>query len=336
MGVIDEMKLFQHFINGEETQNELHNIVQEIKKYDVYDILARISAMNLVYSNQNKSILMDSLIAEIIKEEESCYMSKYIASPGKFKKMMQYLNETSLKSSVDPNENTFIQNIMFYNNYSVFNGIDCTPVYNLQMMIYVLFVHKNDFSEMFLKQCSKLITFCVSISDDISNEIDAVSYQGIKCVDTDLVVPDAKTMEKYSNLLRINANLVKEYLNDEYLFNGLCDSFGNNENDDLDYRSFYSKPFIYNKDKNELIILNISLLPNFLFFKVLELAEMYGIKKDVINSYNNFVFQECRKYLKKLGHQKIQEASIGIELVNNDYYKEMLVNVFNNQVLIVF
>ena len=58
--------MFGDIFESQETIDELKDISDEIKKYDVYDVLARISGLNLMPHNQNKSILLDSLIAGII------------------------------------------------------------------------------------------------------------------------------------------------------------------------------------------------------------------------------------------------------------------------------
>lgn len=70
--------------------------------------------------------------------------------------------------SIDPNENVFVQRVMCNENYVVFNGIDQTPAYNLQMMIYVLFVCKNNLPENFLRKCGKVTQLILHISDYVA------------------------------------------------------------------------------------------------------------------------------------------------------------------------
>ncbi|MBO5162615.1 MAG: hypothetical protein J6B69_10550 [Lachnospiraceae bacterium] len=135
MDFFNEIMKFGDIFESQETIDELKDISDEIKKYDVYDVLARISGLNLMPHNQNKSVLLDSLIAGIICEEENTYNSTYKMSAGKFKKLIGKINETNLALSIDPNENAFYQNVMLMDNYTVFNGIDNTPAYNLQMLI---------------------------------------------------------------------------------------------------------------------------------------------------------------------------------------------------------
>lgn len=152
MDFFDNMKELEMLFEDDDTIYEMGNIVSEIKKYDVYDILARISGLNLMSQNQNKSILLDGLIAAILSEKEEEYNSNYKMSSGKFRILIEQLNNTSLAMSIDPNENTFVQNIMLMDNHIVFNGIDNTPAYNLQMLIDILFNYRNNFPENIFKK----------------------------------------------------------------------------------------------------------------------------------------------------------------------------------------
>ena len=94
MDFFNEIMKFGDIFESQETIDELKDISDEIKKYDVYDVLARISGLNLMPHNQNKSVLLDSLIAGIICEEENTYDSTYKMSSGKFKKLIGKINET--------------------------------------------------------------------------------------------------------------------------------------------------------------------------------------------------------------------------------------------------
>lgn len=44
----------------------VEDILKEIKKYDVYDIIAKLSALNLVPENQNKATIIEPIIAAIL------------------------------------------------------------------------------------------------------------------------------------------------------------------------------------------------------------------------------------------------------------------------------
>lgn len=51
MDFFDNMKELEMLFEDDDTINEMASIVAEIKKYDVYDILARISGLNLMSQN---------------------------------------------------------------------------------------------------------------------------------------------------------------------------------------------------------------------------------------------------------------------------------------------
>ena len=73
MDFFENVKELETLFEGEETINDIENIVAEIQKYDVYDMLSRISGLNLMPQNQNKSILLDGLIAAILREKEEMF-----------------------------------------------------------------------------------------------------------------------------------------------------------------------------------------------------------------------------------------------------------------------
>lgn len=61
MDFFDSMKELEMIFEDNDTINEMGNIVSEIKKYDVYDILARISGLNLM-SQIRRHIIMHQLM----------------------------------------------------------------------------------------------------------------------------------------------------------------------------------------------------------------------------------------------------------------------------------
>lgn len=159
MDIFNDMMDYEDIFENQETLDEMKDLADDIKKYDVYDVIARLSGLNLMSHNQNKSILLDALIAAIISEEENSYNSVYKMSAGKFKKLIGRINETNLAMSIDPNENVFYQNVMLMDNYTVFNGIDNTPAYNLQMLIDILFSYENDFPKRDIRRLKQILEF---------------------------------------------------------------------------------------------------------------------------------------------------------------------------------
>ena len=62
MDLLERFKFLDAHFNGEETKHDITELRNEVMKYDVYDVIARISALNLIPENQNKAVLFDSLI----------------------------------------------------------------------------------------------------------------------------------------------------------------------------------------------------------------------------------------------------------------------------------
>ena len=338
MDLLDRFNLLEEHFNGENTKEDLAGLCNEIIKYDVYDVLARISALNLIPENQNKAVLFDSLIEYVLRKNIDVCKMNYKMSPGKFKRLIQQLDDCSLSDSIDPNENVFVQRVMCNHNYVVFNGIDHTPAYNLQMMIYVLFVLKNNLPDDFLRKCGKLVQFILYISDYIATSIGVKEgnvYEGLPKEVRGIVIPSADKLDAYAKVVCFDVNWIQAVLDEEEIFKDLFIGFGTDFPDDMGNRSFYSCPFVINKNNDQAILLNVSLLPNYAFYEIIELASRNGVKEELINLYNEFIFRDCKKSLDALGHKKIKESFMGITLKNEPFYKEVILNVFNDQLMIL-
>lgn len=336
MNFFDDMSDLKSLFENDETINELEDIVDVVKKYDVYDVIARISGLNLISDNQNKSVLLDSLIAAILREKEDDYNSSYKVSHGKFRGLIEQLNNTNLSMSIDPNENAFAQNVMLMENYTVYNGIDYTPSYNLQMLIDILFYYKNDFPKEYLDKVGTLIMMILEISDELVNKTDVKNSNIVSDEGNKVIVPDGSKVKEYASYVVFEEEKIRYILkNHPDLLDDIVISFGTCDLGSMDNRPFYSRPFVRNARDKTIILLNVSLLPTFVFFKTLNIADEFSIKNKVINRYNDYVWRDCKKSLKVLGHNKIKESQLGIELENRDYYKEMIATVYNNQLMLV-
>ena len=83
---MQEYEMFSKLFNDNQYDAEVDKIINEIKKYDIYDIIAKLSSLNLFSENQNKSILIDYVIAKIIEQKPSnnnyCLFLDRIRDPG--------------------------------------------------------------------------------------------------------------------------------------------------------------------------------------------------------------------------------------------------------------
>lgn len=335
MDLFNNINGVENLFENEEVNNQIKSIVTEFAKYDIYDAIARISGLNLLPENQNKSILLDRLIASILYEKEDIYDSNYKMSDGKFKRLIEQLNSTDLAMAIDPNENVFTQNVMFIENYTVFNGIDYVPAYNLQMLIDILFHYENDFPKEYLNKVRILITMLLEISDELAYKINLKSSDIISDENRKIIIPDGNKIKKYASYVIFEEQIIESiFENNHDLLNDIIISFGTCDLGSIDNRPFYCRPFVRNPRDKTIILLNVSILATFAFFKTLNIAEDFNIKNKVINRYNNFIWRDCKKSLKVLGHNKIKEKQLNIELENRDYYKEMVATVYNDQLML--
>lgn len=337
MDASNPIDTFNKFYDKSRDNKEIQSILNEVKKYDVFDFLARVSALNLVPENQNKSILFDALIASLLTLMRTEYTSSIKMSSGKFRKIINQIDNMNLKMSLDPAENGFLENVMFYENYLIFTGINYLPGYCLQLMIETLFLRNNNFDVDFLKTASKLIRLVLKVSDIAATEL-GYKLDNLKRIEKNtIVIPYSKKLEHMANLVTIDNNYIRLLVDDDSIMDELYSDFGQGDIEtslNAEQQKFFVKPFI-KADDNKTILLNISVLSSFVFHKIIWLAKRDGYKEELINAYNVSVWKDCQKSLNVLGHKKIKEKDWGIDLLDRNDYKEVLLNVCNNQIMIV-
>lgn len=207
------MDFFGEEFENEQSQTILNDIIDKVSNYDIYDFISRVAGLNLMSENQNKSVLLDTLLQYLLSHEESVYKSVNKMSAGKFKVIINELNSTFLSASVDPCENTFVQNVMFSNgNYRVFNGIDAMPAYNLQSLIRVLFQYQNQFDENYLKKVYRLFSFILGLSEEIAKKL-GIDVRNIKYDEQHMVILLSNDdVKKYAEQVSFPLDRVEHYI----------------------------------------------------------------------------------------------------------------------------
>lgn len=336
MDFLPDIEKFKNFFDGTDSKNEISIAVEEAKKYDIFNLISRVSALNLFHQNQTKSVILDTYIEGVLCQTRDQFPSKYTISSGKFRKIINQISDTSLKYSIDPPENMFVQNIMFYGNYRVLNGIDQTPAYNLQHMISVLFAKGIEYPKEFLDATYILVNGMLEISEKIVGGILNTENNHDTDEEKSIMIPSAMELNKYTELVIINGtDFRKLFLNRIELLDLVTIEFGVQFEGDFDNKSFYTRPFLYNEEKDQYILLNAGLLPTAIVFWITCLAKKYGIFEEVLENYNDYIFHECQKYLCNLGHKKVLESQMSIDLFSSSGYKEYIASVQNNQLVIV-
>ncbi|WP_170880350.1 hypothetical protein [Paenibacillus odorifer] len=315
----------------------MQSILNEVKKYDIFDFIARVSALNLVPENQNKSILLDALIESLLSlKRTECNCSNKISN-GKFRRIISQIETMDLKLGLDPAENAFIENVMFYDNYFIFTGINYLPGYSLQMMIRTLFLQSNSFDLNFLKTASNLIRLVLTISNIAATHLGYKLENLNRLEHSKIIIPDGEKLKGMVELTLVDNDYIRYLVQDDSIMEELYSEFGQGNLEaalNADHQNFFNKPFIKTEDGRS-IVLNISILSSFVFHKIIRLAEKYGCREELINAYNISVWKDCRRSMNMLGHEKIQEKNWGIDLLDQSNYKEVLLNVCNNQIMVV-
>lgn len=338
MDTANPFDTFNKFYDKSRDFQKMQKVVNEVKKYDVFDFISRVSALNLIPENQNKSILLDPLIASLLTLKQKEYISTHKMSNGKFRNIIKQIDSMNLSMGLDPAENVFIENVMFYGNYFIFPGINYLPGYCFQTMIKTLFLRKNKFDKQFLKSASQLIRLVLSVSDRAARELD-YNLNNVKKVEeiNHIVIPDGKKVDHMKSLVIVDNNDIQLLIDDHSIIDDLYSDFGQGDIEtalNVEQQKFYVKPFLRGHN-NKTIVLNISVLSSFVLHKIIWLADKYGYKDEVINNYNTSVWKDCLRSLNVLGHNKIKESDWGIKLLERNDYNEALLNVCNNQVMFI-
>jgi len=323
--------------NSTEDQNKLRTIIDEIVKYDVFDFIARLSALNLLIENQNKSILFDVLVAGILSRERNDYSGVAKMSSGGFSAIITRLNQFCISQMIDPAENPFIERVRYYGNYWIFPGINYSPAYCLQSFLDVLCLRSVEFHPEFTKKAHQLINFILYISDMISKKLN-YNIDTIERVEVEQIkIPDASQMEVLKSCVKFPFAVIKSMIEDASLHSVLFSDFSESDLNSIvinDCQNFFAHPFLKAND-DTVVILNPSILVSFLIHQLVVLSDYYGIKKQWIDEYNNEVWKKCQESLKKLGHLKIKESEYAIELINDECRKEKILSVGNDKLLFV-
>ena len=332
LNIIKSAKI--NMFQGDEKTLDL--IIEELTKYDIYDIIERISLLNLIIENQNKGMLFDILISKILAKAEDKYQGKAKISSGKFKKIIRRIENLGVSQMIDPAENTFIERIRYHGNYWIFAGTNYSPSYSLQGMLNVLCLRKLPFEETFTYKAHQLINFILQLSDGIVKNLGYNMESIVHIERKEVCIPSADKLSMLKKCISINGTIVEELIEDEELRDLLFIEF---KEDPLykineEFQEFYKRPFLKTRD-NDIIILNPSMLVPFVIHQIVLLADKFGCKELLINAYNNELWEISKRDLRKLGHRKIKEAEYGIELINNQYRKEQILTVGNDKLLFV-
>lgn len=315
----------------------LESLVDDLAVYDIYDVIMRISALNLIIENQNKSILFDALIAGILAHPREHYQGKVKISSGKFRNIINKLESMTLNMMIDPAENTFIERVRYYGNYWIFPGINYSPAYSLQGFLNVLCLQDLPIDKNFLLKAHRLINFVLQLSNTTAKTLD-YDINSIRHVEqSNIKLPDSRLFDKLKNCVYFKDSYIKDLIGDKELYDQLFTNFKETSLSQIitgEFQEFFAHPFL-RIDNDTIILLNTSVLVPFAIHHIVLLADAFKCKNLLIDAYNNEIWKECKKDLRELGHKKILESRYGIELIDSQHHKEEILTVGNDKILFV-
>lgn len=314
----------------------LETIIEKLANYDIYDFLAKVSAISLLPNNQNKNNLFAELINGILCKDTNFYNSNKKISYSEFKAIISLLPNLNSAYSVDPNEMPFIEHINFYGNKWIFPGINIAVSYNLQMLLNTICLYDNNFGLSFKKKVDCLAGFTLDLSTNIANKL-GYSFNTIDHYETqEIEIPTKKELDKLADTIKIKRDLLATYMINYDFKDSLFSEFKETKIKTMytNYE-FFSKPFLNHPTEDYFIILDLSILPTFTINKIIEVSDLHGIRNKLIKSLNDNIFNDCLISLKSMGHRKIKYEEYGISLINNIDYKEEILNLSNNGILMV-
>ena len=90
----------------------LKNLLSTINNYDIFDFIAKVSSLNLIPHNQNKSIIFDIIIDNVLRNCSNFSVARNKMSRRKFEDIVNNCMKLSLSAYIDPIEVPFVYRII--------------------------------------------------------------------------------------------------------------------------------------------------------------------------------------------------------------------------------
>jgi hypothetical protein len=323
---IDFSSILSEMMNNRSHEDEkcMNDIYDTIGNFDKVQLLKRLSALRLFYENRNKAPLIDGFMTIILNwlNDHNWNDSGIQMSYGKFKNLIQKINNSSLSMAIDPLDDPYIDRILFYGNHLVLSGINSMSTYKLNIAIATLF--KSDKVSEFvdnLENISRTLFENLVVSTNICEKIE--SRKDSEGYHRKIFVPSQKDLKNFEKLVVLDTQSVYikqlEINKDEY------ETISPLPND---YHIFIKKPYLNTSEG--IIVLDASSIANSLYF---EITSDFGV--EFVKNFNSKVWKDIKLSLRNLGHHKVLDDSLGIELINTSSYKEGLFTVSNDRLLFV-
>ena len=171
--------------------------------YDSLDLLTKFSSLNLVFENQNKNIYTTYLTNYSLFNQNN---NKPRCSSKTFKELINKVQEiSSLSVQIDPSESSFFEYVLLDKKYGVFNGINTSSAYYINMIKQMLIYRQTSLPKEFKSKVLRYLKVGLIISDIIFKRTnisfdDVADHQYVEKI----IVP--ANLDKFKNLIFIKTN----------------------------------------------------------------------------------------------------------------------------------
>lgn len=316
-----------------EDYEELLKIREELKKYNMFEFIKRVSALMLFPKNQSKSVIFQSMISTALSISRDEMNENNIMSMGKFNKIVNRFSNLYRIVYVDPPEFPFVLPVMFYNNYHLFMGASSLSISNLNMMLKALEISKSEIGDFNYNKLLKDIIGFLQLSEQIYIKT-GIKMDTLKSYnkDEDIFVPNSEVLNKYNQYIEFPREYI-EKLFGENISSYIC-NFGEvnvEAIDEFEDQVFYDKPII-TKDKMCIIVDVTTFL--YLLMKRIIMFVKANCCVNIVPKYNICIKEELRKSFHRLGNFVIDAKKFDIDLIDNEIYSEVLLSSGNDGVIV--
>ncbi len=302
--------------------------------YDSVDLLSKISALNLVFENQNKNLYTTYLTTYALFNLNT---GKPKASSKTFKSIiMKAHDEAWLSNMVDPSESPFFEFAFLDKEYGVFNGINTSSAFYVNSIIETLLYRENELPIGFKNKALRFIKASLVISDSIYKKIN-ISFEDIsehQYVEN-IIIPSNLDMLKSSVFIdkkeTLN-NLSYEELKNYFLVNIKDKDLDEELKSELPF--YYDSPFI--EVDNNILCIDPTAICYFIKKICINLSREFNCEKEFVIEYNNSVVSSSINLAKTISGISLHNNKIILK-EDTDYYKAFAFNVGTNKsVLLAF
>ena len=316
----------------ESDKKNILRLREELKKYDLFDFLARVSSLMLVPNNQSKSVIFQCMISTAISIPKDEIIFKNKMSSGKFRYFVNEFSNLNRKKMIDPAEFPFVLPVNYYGNYNIFMGASSLSPMNLNQMLKLVNVYHNKLSGDKYKKLNNIIFGFIKLSDTIFKKLN-IEFDNMHSYnkDDEICIPSSNIIDKHSQFVQLSDDEMLELFGERY--EELFISFGDidcNEIVDFDNQRFYNQPFISHGNKN--LILDVTAIIYLLMDKIIK-TFMELDNFNVINEYNKLLIADTEKSFVKLGNLEIASGSFDLDLINSCDANEKIYTMGNDGVI---